>query len=54
MPVPEATTVKVAVPPSQTDLELGWPEMTGSALTVTVALPEPAFEQEASATLETV
>jgi hypothetical protein len=33
------------VPLSQMLLELGWPEMAGSALTVTVALPEPTFEQ---------
>ena len=45
MPVPEATTVNVAMLPSQAALGLGWLEMAGSEFTVTVALPEPLFEQ---------
>ncbi len=52
--LPVAADVKETEVPGHADWLAGFKETVGAALTVTAALPEPLFEQLASATRVTV
>jgi hypothetical protein len=52
--LPLAEAAKETDPPAHTALFVGFELTTGTALTVTVAFPEPALEQFASLTLVTL